>query len=154
MKSVVKFLSVVFLFLSTSLSAQNYKVYVDCDSLFVKSVGTSKGVDVIQTKGSVNYELYKVSSKQVLGIENLPITDTMFAKYMNMNDGDKLIADRLKFDYDSKDCVEFFYYSETFITNYFTPQKLDNSDYVLKIKDDKKTITLNIKNGEIKKETL
>ena len=156
MKTLVKFLSVVILFLSTSLSAQRtYKMSIQNSKLIIESVdSTPKTGIVIQTDSTPIFELYDVNSKVLLGSENrCDFTDDTITKFMSMNDGDTKISDRLKFNIDG-DCVEFFYYSNTFITNYFIPQYLDKTDYVLKIKDDTKTITYTIKNGKIEKETL
>ena len=156
MKTMVKFLSVVILFLSTSLSAQRiYKMSIKNDTLFIESVdSTPKTGIVIQTDSTPIFELYDVDSKVLLGAENRSsFTDDTISKFMDMNDGDTKISDRLKFNIDG-DCVEFFYYSNTFITNYFTPQVLDRTNYVLKIKDNTKTLTYTIKNGKIEKETL
>jgi hypothetical protein len=156
MKTMVKFLSVVILFLSTSLSAQRiYKMSIKNDTLFIESVdSTPKTGIVIQTDSTPIFELYDVDSKVLLGTENRSsFTDDTIKKFMDMNDGDTKISDRLKFNIDG-DCVEFFYYSNTFITNYFTPQVLDKTNYVLKIKDNTKTLTYTIKNGKIEKETL
>lgn len=156
MKTMVKFLSVVILFLSTSLSAQRiYKMSIKNDTLFIESVdSTPKTGIVIQTDSTPIFELCDVDSKVLLGAENRSsFTDDTISKFMDMNDGDTKISDRLKFNIDG-DCVEFFYYSNTFITNYFTPQVLDKTNYVLKIKDNTKTLTYTIKNGKIEKETL
>lgn len=156
MKTLVKFLSVVILFLSTSLFAQRtYKMSIQNTKLVIESVdSTPKTGIVIQTDSTPIFEFYDVNSKVVLGTEKKSnFTDDTITKFMNMNDGDTRISDRLKFNIDG-DCVEFFYYSNTFITNYFTPQVLDKTDYVLKIKDETKTLTYTIKNGKIKKETL
>ena len=156
MKTMVKFLSVVILFLSTSLSAQRiYKMSIKNDTLFIESVdSTPKTGIVIQTDSTPIFELCDVDSKVLLGAENRSsFTDDTISKFMDMNDGDTKISDRLKFSIDG-DCVEFFYYSNTFITNYFTPQVLDKTNYVLKIKDNTKTLTYTIKNGKIEKETL
>lgn len=156
MKTLVKFLSVVILFLSTSLSAQRiYKMSIKNDTLFIESVDSiPKTGIVVQTDSTPMFEFYTPNSKVVLGTEKKSnFTDDTLVKYMNMNDGDTLIKDRLKFNIDG-DCIEFFYYSNTFITNYFTPQVLEKTYYVLKIKDETKTLTYTIKNGKIKKETL
>ena len=156
MKTLVKFLSVVILFLSTSLSAQRtYKMSIQNSKLVIESVdSTPKTGIIIQTDSTPMFELYDVNSKVLLGTENrTSFTDDTIAKFMDMNDGDTRISDRLKFNIDG-DCVEFFYYSNTFITNYFTPQVLERTDYVLKIKDETKTLTYTIKNGKIEKETL
>lgn len=156
MKTLVKFLSVVILFLSTSLSAQRtYKMSIQSSKLVIESVdSTPKTGIVIQTDSTPVFEFYDVNSKVVLGTEKRSnFTDDTIAKFMDMNDGDTKISDRLKFSIDG-DCVEFFYYSNTFITNYFTPQVLDKTNYVLKIKDNTKTLTYTIKNGKIEKETL
>jgi hypothetical protein len=156
MKTLVKFLSVVILFLSTSLSAQRtYKMSIQNSNLVIESVdSTTKTGIVIQTDSTPMFELYNVDSKVLLGTEKKSnFTDDTIARFKDMNNGDTKISDRLKFNIDD-DCVEFFYYSNTFITNYFTPQLLDKTDYVLKIKDNTKTLTYTITNGEIKKETL
>jgi len=156
MKTLVKFLSVVILFLSTSLSAQRtYKMSIQNSKLVIESVdSTPKTGIIIQTDSTPMFELYDVNSKVLLGIEKRSnFTDDTITKFMNMNDGDTKISDRLKFNIDG-DCVEFFYYSNTFITNYFTPQLLEKTDYVLKIKDNTQTLTYTIKNGKIEKETL
>ena len=156
MKTLVKFLSVVILFLSTSLSAQRtYKMSIQNSNLVIESVDSApKTGIVIQTDSTPIFELYDVDSKVLLGTEKRSnFSDDTIAKFMDMNDGDTKISDKLKFSvYD--DCVEFFYYSNTFISNYFTPQLLDKTNYVLKIKDSTKTLTYTITNGEIKKETL
>ena len=156
MKTLVKFLSVVILFLSTSLSAQRtYKMSIQNNKLVIESVdSTPKTGIVIQTDSTPIFEFYDVNSKVVLGTEKRSnFTDDTIAKFMDMDNGDTKISDRLKFNIDG-DCVEFFYYSNTFITNYFTPQVLEKTNYVLKIKDNTKTITYTIKNGKIEKETL
>lgn len=156
MKTLVKFLSVVILFLSTSLSAQRtYEMSIQDSKLIIQSVDSTPKTDiVIHTDSTPIFELYDVSSKVLLGTENRSsFTDDTIVKFMDMNDGDTKISDRLKFNIDG-DCVEFFYYSDTFITNYFTPQLLDKTNYVLKIKDNTKTLTYTIKNGKIEKETL
>lgn len=170
MKTLVKFLSVVILFLSTSLSAQRiYKMSIKNDTLFIESVDSiPKTGIIIQTDSTPMFELYDVDSKVLLGKEkrsdfndgkiteymDMNNGDTKISdEYMDMNDGDTKISDRLKFNIDG-DCVEIFYYSDTFISNYFTPQLLDKTNYVLKIKDNTKTLTYTIINGEIKKETL
>jgi len=156
MKTLVKFLSVVILFLSTSLSAQRtYKMSIQNSNLVIESVdSTPKTGIVIQTDSTPMFELYDLDSKVLLGTEKRSnFTDDTISKFMNMNDGDTRISDRLKFNIDG-DFVEFFYYSNTFISNYFTPQLLDKTNYVLKIKDNTKTVTFTITNGEIKKETL
>ena len=149
MKTLVKFLSVVILFLSTSLSAQRtYKMSIQSSKLVIESVdSTPKTGIVIQTDSTPVFEFYDVNSKVLLGTEKrTSFTDDTILNYMDMNDGDTKISDRLKFSIDG-DCVEFFYYSNTFITNYFTPQVLDKTNYVLKIKDNTKTLTYTIKNG-------
>lgn len=156
MKTLVKFLSVVILFLSTSLSAQRtYKMSIQNNKLVIESVdSTPKTGIVIQTDSTPMFEFYDVNSKVLLGIEKRSdFTDDTITKFMDMNDGDTRISDRLKFNIDG-DCVEFFYYSNDYITNYFTPQVLEKTDYVLKIKDETKTLTYTIKNGKIEKETL
>jgi hypothetical protein len=156
MKTLVKFLSVVILFLSTSLSAQRtYKMSIQNNKLIIESVdSTPKTGIVIQTDSTPMFEFYDVNSKVLLGTEKRSeFTDDTIAKFMDMNDGDTRISDRLKFNIDG-DCIEFFYYSNTFITNYFTPQVLEKTDYVLKIKDETKTLTYIIKDGKIEKETL
>lgn len=156
MKTLVKFLSVVILLLSTSLSAQRtYKMSIQDRNLVIESVdSTPKTGIVIQTDSTPMFELYDVDSKVLLGTEKRSdFTDDTIARFMNMDNGDTKISDRLKFNIDG-DCVELFYYSDTFISNYFTPQLLDKTNYVLKIKDNTKTLTYTITNGEIKKETL
>jgi hypothetical protein len=156
MKTLVKFLSVVILFLSTSLSAQRtYKMSIQNSNLVIESVdSTPKTGIVIQTDSTPMFEFYDLDSKVLLGKEKRSdFTDVKITEYMDMNDGDTKISDRLKFNIDG-DFVEFFYYSNTFISNYFTPQLLDKTNYVLKIKDNTKTVTYTITNGEIKKETL
>lgn len=155
MKTLVKFLSVVILFLSTSLSAQRtYKMSIQDSNLVIESVDSVQKTDtVIQTDSTPIFELYDLDSKVVLGIEKRSdFSDSTISRFMNMNDGDTRISDRLKFSIDG-DCVEFFYYSNTFISNYFTPQILDKPNYVLKIKDNTKTLTYTITNCKIKKET-
>jgi hypothetical protein len=156
MKTLVKFLSVVILFLSTSLSAQRtYKMSIQNSNLIIESVdSTPKTGIVIQTDSTPMFELYDVDSKVLLGTEKRSdFTDGKITEYMDMDNGDTKISDRLKFNIDG-DFVEIFYYSNTFISNYFTPQLLDKASYVLKIKDNTKTLTYTITNGEIKKETL
>jgi len=156
MKTLVKFLSVVILFLSTSLSAQRiYKMSIKNDTLFIESVDSiPKTGIIIQTDSTPMFELYDVDSKVLLGKEKRSdFNDGKITEYMDMNNGDTKISDRLKFNIDG-DCVEIFYYSDTFISNYFTPQLLNKTSYVLKIKDNTKTLTYTIINGEIKKETL
>jgi len=155
MKTLVKFLSVVILFLSASLSAQRtYKMSIQDSNLVIESVDSVQKTDtVIQTDSTPIFELYDLDSKVVLGIEKRSdFSDSTISRFMNMNDGDTRISDRLKFSIDG-DCVEFFYYSNTFISNYFTPQILDKLNYVLKIKDNTKTLTYTITNCKIKKET-
>jgi hypothetical protein len=156
MKTMVKFLSVVILFLSTSLSAQRtYKMSIQNNKLVIESVdSTPKTGIVIQTDSTPMFELYDVDSKVLLGTEKKSnFNDDTIAKFKDMNNGDTKISDRLKFNIED-DCVELFYYSDTFISNYFTPQLLDKTNYVLKIKDSTKTLTYTIKNGKIEKETL
>jgi hypothetical protein len=156
MKVLVKFLSVVILFLSTSLSAQRtYKMSIQNNKLVIKSIDSTPNTGiVIQTDSTPMFELYDIDSKVLLGTEKRSnFTDDTIAKFKDMDNGDTKISDRLKFNIDG-DCVEFFYYSNTFISNYFTPQLLDKTNYVLKIKDSTKTLTYTITNGEIKKETL
>jgi hypothetical protein len=156
MKALVKFLSVVILFLSTSLSAQRtYKMSIQNNKLVIKSIDSTPNTGiVIQTDSTPMFELYDIDSKVLLGTEKRSnFTDDTIAKFKDMDNGDTKISDRLKFNIDG-DCVEFFYYSNTFISNYFTPQLLDKTNYVLKIKDSTKTLTYTITNGEIKKETL
>ena len=156
MKTLVKFLSVVILFLSTSLSAQRtYKMSIQNNKLFIESVdSTPKTGIVIETDSTPMFDFYDVNSKVVLGVEPISnFTDTTLAKYMNMDNGDTRIGRKLKYNVDGE-CVEFFYYSKNYITNYFTPQLLEKTDYVLKVKDETKTLTYTIKNGKIEKETL
>lgn len=156
MKTIVKFLSVVILFLSTSLSAQRtYKMSIKDNKLLIESVdSTPKTGIVIQTDSTPMFELYDVDSKVLLGTEKKSnFTDDTIAKFKDMNNGDTKISDRLKFNIEGN-CVELFYYSDTFISNYFTPQLLDKTNYVLKIKDNTKTLTYTITNGKIEKETL
>jgi hypothetical protein len=156
MKTLVKFLSVVILFLSTSLSAQRtYKMSIQNNKLVIESVdSTPKTGIVIQTDSTPMFEFYDVNSKVVLGTEKRSnFTDDTIANFMDMDNGDTKISDRLRFNIDG-DCVEFFYYSNTFISNYFTPQVLEKTNYILKIKDNTKTLTYTIKNGKIEKETL
>lgn len=156
MKTLVKFLSVVILLLSTSLSAQRtYKMSIQDRNLVIESVdSTPKTGIVIQTDSTPMFELYDVDSKVLLGTEKRSdFTDDTIARFKNMYNGDTKISDRLKSSIDG-DCVEFFYYSDTFKTDYFTPQVLDKTNYVLKIKDNTKTLTYTIKNGKIEKETL
>jgi hypothetical protein len=156
MKTLVKFLSVVILFLSTSLSAQRtYKMSIQNSNLIIESVDSiPKTGIIIQTDSTPMFELYDLDSKVLLGTEKKSnFTDSKITEYMNMNNGDTKISDRLKFN-TVGDYVEIFYYSDTFISNYFTPKLLDKTNYVLKIKDNTNTLTYTITNGEIKKETL
>jgi hypothetical protein len=155
MKILVKFLSVVILFLSSTIYAQRiYKITIKNDTLFIESIdyNTENGI-IIQTDSTPIFEFYDVNSKLVLGVEKRSdFTDDTITKFMDMNDGDTKISDRLKYSVEG-DSVEFFYYTNTLITNYFTPQLLEKTTYVLKIKDSKETNTYIIENGQIKKET-
>ena len=156
MKTLVKFLSVVILFLSTSLFAQRtYKMSIQNSKLVIESVDVAPKTDlVIETDSTPIFDFYDVNSKVVLGVEPLSnFTDITISKYMNMDNGDTRIGKSLKYNVDG-DCIEFFYYSRNYITNYFTPQVLEKTDYVLKVKDQTKTLTYIIKNGKIEKETL
>ena len=156
MKTLVKFLSVVILCLSTSLSAQRiYKMSIKNSTLFIDSVDSTYSTGItINTDSTPIFEFYDVDSKVVLGKEKKSnFTDDTIVKFMDMNDGDTKISDRLRF-ISNGDYIEFFYYSDDYITNYFTPQVLDKKDYVLKIKDQTKTLTYSIKNGKIEKQTL
>lgn len=154
MKNVIKFLSVVILFLSTTLSAQRvYDITLKNNTLSIVETLKPKSTS-IKTVGEIQFEFYDLKSKVVLGVETKSnSTDETLAKYMSMNDGDTLLKERVKIKQDG-DCVEYFYYTDCYITNYFTPQKLFNGDYLLEIKDDVKTIRFIIKNGKIEKETL
>jgi hypothetical protein len=94
MKLLVKFLSAVILFFSTSLSAQRiYKMSIKNDKLFIESVDSiPKTGIVIQTDSDPMFEFYTPNSKVVLGTERKSkFTDDTLVKYMNMNDGDTLI---------------------------------------------------------------
>lgn len=157
MKNVIKFLSVVILFLSTTLSAQRtYVMSVKNDQLFIKSVDVApKSGVVIKTDSTPMFEFYALNSKQVLGVETKQnSTDETLARYMEMNDGDTKIDTRIKIE-DKGDFVEYFYYRDCYITNYFvSPQSLQGSDWVLEVRDSTKTVKYTIKNGIIKKETL
>jgi hypothetical protein len=154
MKNVIKFLSVVILFLSTTLSAQRvYDITLKNNTLSITETSKPKSTS-IKTVGEVQFEFYDLRTKVVLGVEKKSnSTDETLLKYMSMNDGDTLLKERVKIKQEG-DCVEYFYYADCYITNYFTPQKLFNGDYLLQIKDDAKIITYTIKNGIIKKETL
>ena len=157
MKNVIKFLSVVILFLSTTLSAQRtYVMSIKNDQLFIKSVDvvTNSGV-VIKTDSTPMFEFYALNSKQVLGVERKEnSTDKTLAKYMDMNNGDTKIDTRIKTKVNG-DFVEYFYYRDCYITNYFvSPQSLQGTDWVLEVRDNTKTLKYTIKNGKIEKETL
>ena len=100
MKTLVKFLSVVILFLSTSLSAQRiYKMSIKNDTLFIKSVDSIPKMDiVIQTDSTPMFELYDVDSKVLLGTEKKSnFTDDTIAKFKDMDNGDTKISDNLSF---------------------------------------------------------
>ncbi len=154
MKNVIKFLSVVILFLSTTLSAQrSYSIKLKDNTLSIVETLEPDNTS-IEMVGEIQFEFYDLDSKLVLGVEDSSnsIDDTLI-RYMTMNDGDTLIKDRIKTrQYDDK--VEYFYYRNYYITNYFTPQNLFNGHYLLKIKDEVKTISYIIKNGKIEKETI
>lgn len=157
MKNMIKFLSVVILFLSTTLSAQRtYVMSVKNDQLFIKSVDTepNSGI-VIKTDSTPMFEFYALNSKQVLGVEKKEnSTAKTLAKYMDMDNGDTKINTRIKTKVNG-DFVEYFYYRDCYITNYFvSPQSLQGSDWVLEIKDNTTLVKYTIKNGKIEKETL
>lgn len=157
MKNMIKFLSVVILFLSTTLSAQRtYVMSVKNDQLFIKSVDTepNSGI-VIKTDSTPMFEFYSLNSKQVLGVEKKEnSTAKTLAKYMEMDNGDTKINTRIKTKVNG-DFVEYFYYRDCYITNYFvSPQSLQGSDWVLEIKDNTTLVKYTIKNGKIEKETL
>lgn len=157
MKKVVKFLSVLVLLLSTTLSAQRtYVMSVKNDQLFIKSVDVVKNSDfVIKTDSTPIFEFYALSSKQILGVERKEnSTDETLAKYMDMDNGDTKIDTRIKTKVNG-DFVEYFYYKNCYITNYFVSnQILQGSDWVLEVRDNTKTLKYSIKNGKIEKETL
>jgi hypothetical protein len=157
MKNVIKFLSVVILFLSTTLSAQRtYVMFVNDNQLFIKSVDIEpdSGI-IIKTDSTPMFEFYALNSKQVLGVEKKEnSTDKTLAKYMDMDNGDTKISTRIKTKVNGN-FVEYFYYRDCYITNYFvSPQNLEGSDWVLEIKDNTTLVKYTIKNFKIEKETL
>jgi hypothetical protein len=119
MKNVIKFLSVVILFLSTTLSAQRtYVMFVNDNQLFIKSVDIEpdSGI-IIKTDSTPMFEFYALNSKQVLGVEKKEnSTDKTLAKYMDMDNGDTKISTRIKTKVNGN-FVEYFYYRDCYITN-------------------------------------
>jgi len=149
MKKTIKFLSIVVLFLSTTLSAQRvYDITLKNNKLSIVQTLNPKSNISVKTVGEVQFELYDLKTKVVLGVEpKSNSTDETLAKYMEMDNGDTKIGRRIKVD-DDGHCVEYFYYGDCYITNYFVTQYLDGN-YLLEIKDDVKTVKFNIKNGKI-----
>lgn len=149
MKKTIKLLSILILFLSTTLSAQRvYDIKLKNNKLSIVQTLNPKSSISIETIGEVQFELYDLKTKIVLGVEpKSKSTDETLAKYMEMNNGDTKIGTRIKFS-DNGSFVEYFYYGDCYITNYFVPQYLDGN-YLLEIKDDVKTVKFNIKNGKI-----
>lgn len=158
MKLLVKFLLFLFiLLLSTNLLAQRtYIMSIQDNKFIISDIADSayKNGIVIQTNSTPMFEFYDINSKVILGIEKKSNFNKKVIEYMDKDDGDTKIKDKLKFKNIDEDYVEFFYYSNTFISNYFTPQDLETSNYVLKINDNEKIITYNIRNCKIEKETL
>jgi hypothetical protein len=149
MKKTIKLLSILILFLSTTLSAQRvYDIKLKNNKLSIVQTLNPKSSISIETIGEVQFELYDLKTKIVLGVEpKSKSTDETLAKYMEMDNGDTKIGTRIKFS-DNGSFVEYFYYGDCYITNYFVPQYLDGN-YLLEIKDDVKTVKFNIKNGKI-----
>lgn len=149
MKKTIKLLSILILFLSTTLSAQRvYDITLKNNKLSIVKTLNPKSNISIETIGEVQFELYDLKTKIVLGVEpKSKSTDETLAKYMEMDNGDTKIDTRIKFS-DNGSFVEYFYYGDCYITNYFVPQYLDGN-YLLEIKDDVKTVKYNIKNGKI-----
>jgi hypothetical protein len=149
MKKTIKLLSILILFLSTTLSAQRvYDITLKNNKLSIVQTLNPKSSISIETIGEVQFELYDLKTKIVLGVEpKSKSTDETLAKYMEMDNGDTKIDTRIKFS-DNGSFVEYFYYGDCYITNYFVPQYLDGN-YLLEIKDDVKTVKYNIKNGKI-----
>lgn len=150
MKKIIKFLSIVILFLSTTLSAQRvYDITLNNNKLSIVETLKSKSDISIETIGEVQFELYDLESKVVLGVEKKSnITDKTLAKYMGMNNGDTKIDTRIKFNDDGQN-VEYFYYNDCYMTNYFVSQYLQGTNYILVIRNNNKTLKYNIKNGKI-----
>ena len=72
MKKTIKFLSIiVILFLSTTLSAQRvYDITLKNNKLSIVETLTPKSDISIKTIGEVQFELYDLESKVVLGVEH------------------------------------------------------------------------------------
>jgi hypothetical protein len=149
MKKTIKLLSILILFLSTTLSAQRvYDITLKNNKLSIVQTLNPKSSISIETIGEVQFELYDLKTKIVLGVEpKSKSTDETLAKYMEMDNGDTKIGTRIKVG-DNGSFVEYFYYGDCYITNYFVTQYLDGN-YLLEIKDDVKTVKFNIKNGKI-----
>lgn len=151
MKKTIKFLSIiVILFLSTTLSAQRvYDITLKNNKLSIVETLKPKSNISIKTIGEVQFELYDLESKVVLGVEHKSnSTDETLAKYMEMDNGDTKIDTRVRIN-DNGKYVEYFYYGDCYITNYFVTQYLSANNYVLEIKNNNKTVKYNIKNGKI-----
>jgi hypothetical protein len=150
MKKIIKFLSIVILFLSTTLSAQRvYDITLNNNKLSIVETLKPKSDISIETIGEVQFELYDLESKVVLGVEKKSnITDKTLVKYMQMNNGDTKIDTRVKFNDDGRN-VEYFYYNDCYMTNYFVSQYLQGTNYILEIRNNNKTLKYNIKNGKI-----
>jgi hypothetical protein len=150
MKKIIKFLSIVILFLSTTLSAQRvYDITLNDNKLSIVETLKPKSDISIETIGEIQFELYDLESKVVLGVEKKSnITDKTLVKYMQMNNGDTKIDTRVKFNDDGRN-VEYFYYNDCYMTNYFVSQYLQGTNYILEIRNNNKTLKYNIKNGKI-----
>jgi len=151
MKKTIKFLSIiVILFLSTTLSAQRvYDITLKNNKLSIVETLKPKSNISIKTIGEVQFDLYDLESKVVLGVEHKSnSTDKTLAKYMEMDNGDTKIDTRVRVN-DNGKCVEYFYYADCYITNYFVTQYLSGNNYILEIKNNNKIVKYNIKNGKI-----
>jgi hypothetical protein len=150
MKKIIKFLSIVILLLSTTLSAQRvYDITLNDNKLSIVETLKPKSDISIETIGEIQFELYDLESKVVLGVEKKSnITDKTLVKYMQMNNGDTKIDTRVKFNDDGRN-VEYFYYNDCYMTNYFVSQYLQGTNYILEIRNNNKTLKYNIKNGKI-----
>jgi hypothetical protein len=150
MKKIIKFLSIVILLLSTTLSAQRvYDITLNDNKLSIVETLKPKSDISIETIGEIQFELYDLESKVVLGVEKKSnITDKTLVKYMQMNNGDTKIDTRVKFNDDGRN-VEYFYYNDCYMTNYFVSQYLQGTNYILEIRNNNKTLKYNIKNSKI-----
>lgn len=155
MRTLSKITTLLILLLSISAFPQGvYEISFSNDKLTIQPTNQINDSGLFVTTFSPPmFELYAPESKVILGYEQDLSTDDI-ERYQNMDNGDTKIGELLRYNIDMSGNFELYYYSYILVTNYFTPQKLDNvyKEYVLEIKEKSNTHFFTIKEGKVIKD--